>query len=1106
MNFQKREIKKTFTAKPIKVKINYKSKRSSISKKIWKFVLWLFLSFIFIWILSLIFIYNKYLSDLPSVKELENLNIAQATTIYDRDWNELYKIFKEKRTYVSYDKINKNMINALVSWEDKRYWENPWIDVIGLIRAFIYWIIWKNEGFWWTSTLTQQLIRNTIIENRSSNETFSEKMWRKIKEIYLAFKLTQSLSKSKILELYLNKISFWWNAFWIEQASETFFWKEAIDLDILESSILASLPKWPSYYSPYNHSDRLLWYVYIYWDWSSTNTGTWNEVVSTETELSSTEDTSIDVLPTESDSKKIITSKDLLENNESVEKFKSYLLSLKAKRMADWKLLLCWVKKDYLKSSLNIDEQWCFVSEYSNLLSFLNDIKINLWDDKFLEYEVWRKDFILWRLLEDDKINFDEYINSINRWIWFDFKEFRENIDMPHFVFYIKELLEVKYKYSKELIEAWWLKIYTTIDSDLQKKAEELVLKYSDINKTKFDAQNAALISIDNKNWDILAMVWWRDYFDKENNWNVNMITSKLQPWSSFKPFVYSLAIFKEKIWSKTPVYDLKTNFPWYTPSNFDWKFMWKMNISTALDNSRNIPAVKMFTLAWWELEIVNFMKKLWVESFNAKWQYWAPMALGTAELTPLELASAYSVFANLWKKVDINPILKIEDSKGLIIEEKKNIEKEQVISDWQSYIISKILSDTESRPAWWNSFLTLKSRPVAAKTWTSTKQYVKAWKKVIYPSNLWTVWYTPQITTVVWAWNTDWKELNLKWNWLEWAWPIWRDFMEYAHTWKEVEQWKQPSSVKSVNISNITWLLPSPEDSNKDFIVNSLFLNKPTEYDNSLKTIKVDALCNWKITDKTPESAIKEITVLEFHSLRPENASWEKPVQDWVKSWSYKEIYWNIPDIVTQVSDEECKRDWVDSDINVWINIENWSDILSWKNYIEVWYKSENPIIKIEFFIWEDKVDSVVIDNKKSWVYTWEFNLPKNLSWNNILKIRVIDSQYFSEDIDVNVNIIEKDFYSPEIKITNPVDLSIKLYDDEYFNLRWEIIDSSTIRTINIYIDDKLEEVWIKDRRFVYKIEWKNLAIGSHVIKVEAIDNSFNTWFEEIKVEVIKK
>jgi membrane peptidoglycan carboxypeptidase len=239
------------------------SKPSNANLK--KFIIYSLIWFLWIIVLFFWFIYIKVIAPLPNVTKLEQLEIPESSIIYDREWNELYTLsWDEKRTYVNYDKISKNIINGLVSWEDKRYWDNPWIDIVWLFRALFYWIIGKNEGFWWTSTLTQQLIRNTIIDNRSSTESFFEKIERKIKEIYLAYKLTNWVSKEKILELYLNKISFWSNASWIEQASLTFFGKHAKDLSILEWSIMASIPKWPTYYSPYNHFDRLVWYTYVY--------------------------------------------------------------------------------------------------------------------------------------------------------------------------------------------------------------------------------------------------------------------------------------------------------------------------------------------------------------------------------------------------------------------------------------------------------------------------------------------------------------------------------------------------------------------------------------------------------------------------------------------------------------------------------------------------------------------------------------------------------------------------------------------------------------------------------------------------------------------------
>jgi membrane peptidoglycan carboxypeptidase len=132
-------------------------------------------------------------------------------------------------------------------------------------------------------------------------------------------------------------------------------------------------------------------------------------------------------------------------------------------------------------------------------------------------------------------------------------------------------------------------------------------------------------------------------------------------------------------------------------------------------------------------------------------------MAIGTAELKPIELASAYMTFANYGIKRDITPIMKVEDKHGNIIEEFHQDTGKEVLKPAAAYILSTILSDASSRPSsFWNNVLTLKDRPVAAKTGTSNKDVSKGGKKKILPRDLWTAGYTPQITTVVWAGNVD--------------------------------------------------------------------------------------------------------------------------------------------------------------------------------------------------------------------------------------------------------------------------------------------------------------------------------------------------------------
>lgn len=1060
---KKRGIKRTYTRKKLS---KFKKNPGKYALRI---AIYLFLIFIAISFVAWIILYNKYIKDLPSVGELQSYEFAEASTIYDRNWVELYKFFDEKRTYVEFDQINTHMINALVAWEDKRFWDNPWIDLIGISRAALYYITGITEKPEWTSTLTQQLIRNTII----SNETTIE---RKIKEIYLAIQLTNWVKKEKILELYLNKIEFWSNAFGIEQAAKTFFDTSAKDLSILESSMLASLPKTPTGLSPYNYPDRLVWYPLIY-----PNGEVENEI-------------------------QVLTSWVKDENLEMVNALADFILSIKGRSFEQSdNILLCSLDDSKFKNNVRIDAQWCSNKNYSDLMWFLNSIQLNI-DGNIVEYQTGRKDFILGRMLEDWYITFDEYKQAIVDSFGYKFNKSKENIKAPHFVFYVKEYLEDLY--GAEIVSRWGLQIYTTLDYELQKQAEEIVSNQTEINTSKYNANNWSVLTLDNQKWQIIVMVWSADYFDEENKWNVNITTSLLQPGSTFKPFVYSLATYKNAIGTKTPIYDLDTQFPNYKPQNFDGKFRGKMNFSTALNESRNIPAIKMYYLAGWEKPIVNFMKTLWVDSLNEKWQYGAPLALGTGEMTPFELARAYSVFANNGQLKEFTPILKIIDNQWNEVQNNENVENiwKQIITKWQTYLINSVLSDTSTRPIFWNTYLDLSDRKVAAKTGTSTKQFVEAWRKIIYPANLWTVWYTPNFTTVAWAWNTDGEKLNFRWSGLEWAWPIFKKVMEKVHVWEKVLNWSKPAEIKDVKISSVSWLLPSAWAS-ENFTTNSLFLTSPTAYDRSFETIQVDALCYGKVTSKTPKAAIKDVTLVEFNSLNPNNPAWQDPVLQWAKSWKAAEIYGNITNLVTTISDKECERSSIPSKIDITTQINNWDIFVVWLNNINVSYKSSNPINSIDIMIDNVIIQSFPIEWRFNGTLNWVINLPIDYQNSQVeLWIRIVDNQYVSESQNNNVYIVAKDQIDPELTITNPSSWIITLYKWTSFNLRGYVEDRSPIRTINIFIDDKTYLIWLKWPEFVAEINSDDLDLWLHTIRVEAIDYGFNKVNKNIKLRILEQ
>ncbi|KKR75260.1 MAG: Penicillin-binding protein, 1A family, partial [Parcubacteria group bacterium GW2011_GWB2_40_8] len=189
---------------------------------------------------------------LPDTGSLGDRKIIQSTKIYDRSGEiVLWDVHEDvQRTVVSKEDISRHIKNATVAIEDSAFYQHKGIDPTGMFRALLV-NIKSGDLTQGGSTISQQLVKNTFL---TTDKTFA----RKIKEIILTLKLEKSLSKDRILELYLNEIPYGGSNYGIEAASKNFFGKTAEDISLAEAAYLASLPKAPTYYSPYgNHLDKL---------------------------------------------------------------------------------------------------------------------------------------------------------------------------------------------------------------------------------------------------------------------------------------------------------------------------------------------------------------------------------------------------------------------------------------------------------------------------------------------------------------------------------------------------------------------------------------------------------------------------------------------------------------------------------------------------------------------------------------------------------------------------------------------------------------------------------------------------------------------------------
>lgn len=364
----------------------------------------------------------------------------------------------------------------------------------------------------------------------------------------------------------------------------------------------------------------------------------------------------------------------------------------------------------------------------------------------------------------------------------------------PHFVMYVRDLLVQRYG-QRALFQAGF-RVYTTLDPETQRIAEEVVAKHAP-TLARQDARNVGLVALDPRTGEILAMVGSPDYFNAAIDGQVNATLADRQPGSAIKPIVY-LAAFQRGFGPATVLIDEPTRFPdgpgrVYTPQNFDRRFRGPVTIRRALGNSLNIPAVK--TLQYVGVrQAVRLARQLGITSLSEDRPYGLSFTLGGSEVKLLELAGAYAVFANGGHVVPVDPILRIEDSQGNVVEERPPPPSDYVVDPRLTFLITDILADNDARRETFgvNSPLRL-SRPAAVKT-GSTDDYRDSW----------TVGYTPSLLAGVWVGNSDGRPMRFVLG-SSGAGLIWHDFMERALEGEPAEPFEPPEGLVRATVCATT-------------------------------------------------------------------------------------------------------------------------------------------------------------------------------------------------------------------------------------------------------------------------------------------------------------
>lgn len=775
-----------------------------------------------------VFLFYLSTLEIPDFSAFSDRIVTKSTKIYDRTGQVLlYDVHTDvKRQVVPLDQIALNLKNATIAIEDDEFYSHHGIQLKSIFRALLANILSGGAKVQGGSTITQQLVKKSLLTD--------DKLWtRKIKEIVLALKLEQQMTKDEILGHYLNEIPYGGNIYGIEEASQAYFAKPAKDLTLAQSAYLAAMPQAPTYYSPYGSHKADL------------------------------------------DTRK----------------------NLVLERMAD--------------------------------LGYITTT----------ERDAAQKEKVEFRPPSE------------------------RGIKAPHFTLWVRDYLENKY--GAEALTTRGLKVTTTLDWNLQEQAEKIVHDQVVENVKKFNANNAGLVAIDPKTGQILTMVGSQDYFDTEHDGNFNVTLAYRQPGSAFKPFAYAEA-FNKGFTPDTMLFDLQTQFDTscesggacYTPTNYDDKFRGPMSMRDALAQSINIPSIKTLYLAGIR-DTLNLAQDMGISSLGDPNQYGLTLVLGGGEVSPLELTSAYGVFANDGVRLPYASILKVEDADGKVLEEYTPKPK-QVLPENTARLISDVLSDNNAKiPSYGaNSPLFFPGRPVASKTGT-TNDYKDAW----------IVGYTPSVVVGAWAGNNDNTPMEKKVAGLIIV-PLWRQFMDVAVKSQPVEQFTkpEPTSLELLPVMRGFW------QGGQSYFIDKVSGKLATEY--------------------TPNDLREERVLTQVHSILywlnrrtdPQFQLWEEPIRQWAAQQNIKEQ--TEDDIPTEKDDVHTE----DSQPNLRVTSPDSNTSYDADKTIrfQYQYRGRHPLAQIDFFL-NDQYLGAVKNNPFNFSFTP--NDVEGIKPNNQLRLVVRDS-----------------------------------------------------------------------------------------------------------------
>ncbi len=676
-----------------------------------------------------------------------------------------------------------------------------------------------------------------------------------------------------------------------------------------------------------------------------------------------------------------------------------------------------------------------------------------------------------------------------------EFRKRGENIVAPHFVMYVKEYLTRKY--GELTVEQGGLKVITTLDLYKQEIAEEIIREVTPKNAENFNANNAAMVAIDTKTGQILAMVGSKDYFADPAPENclpgqnctfdpqVNVAVRSRQPGSSFKPIVYTAA-FKKGYTSETVLYDVVTKFKNYDgrdyePKNYNLQENGPVTMRKALQGSLNIPAVKAIYLTGVD-NVINLAENLGYTTFKNRSRFGLALVLGGGEVQLLEHTNAFATLAREGEWNPVTAILEIRDKNGDILEEYKKAEKKVLETEYARQI-NDVLSDNAARAYIFGerSNLWLGGRPVAVKTGT-TNDYRDAW----------TLGYTPSLSVGVWVGNNNNKEMKRGADGSIVAAPIWNKFMSRVLGNTPFEPFNKPA----------------PIETDKP-VLNGTIIE-------GMK-VKIDKISGKLATNLTPEHLVEEKNFRQIHSILhylhkddplgntppnlndPQYQRWEEAVQRWAEENNYtsEEVPTEHDDVHNIANKPKIKI--ISPKKNQTIDSRNIS--------ITIDTSAKRGIVKAEYYI-----DNRLIAETDSPPFNLEVYIgdPKIGRGFYQLKAVVYDDVENSNSDEIELNINFDKLPDTKINWQKPLDEDIIKIDKFPYAIKAEIKNHENIEKIDIYIKDIYgQKKYINTARSFlgnnFSLQWSNPPpVGTYKLFGEIkIIEGYSYWSDEIKITI---